>query len=196
MTPRQLLTAIALGLAGLTVFLKPAPAHAGDVTKGLIRGGIGVAGIELGMTEAQVEAQLGEPDHVNRESNGNAVYMSFHSKDIFGVYFNAATGRVSQLIVAVKGGKLCTAYDACLYREGDLAKVKKHYGKKLIRFVDRDGSVTFRRLIPMKTRNVMLEFTPVENKNAIVQVAMLYWDGKITDSSFDWTPTAPPPSSQ
>jgi hypothetical protein len=55
----------------------------------------------------------------------------------------------------------------------------------MIRFVDRDGSVTYRRLIPMKPRNVMLEYTPVEEKNGVVQVAMLYWDGKITDSSFD-----------
>ncbi len=183
MTMRFLLAAMALALAGLSFAYKPA--HAADVTQGLIRGGIGVAGIELGMTEAQVEAQLGKPDRVNREANGNAVYMSFHSQEIFGVYFNAATGRVRQLIVAVKGGKICTAYDACLYREGDLAKIKKHYGKRLLRFVDRDGSVTYRRLVPMKPRNVLLEFTPVEDKNAVVQVMMMYWDGKITDSSFD-----------
>ena len=183
MTPRFILAAIALTIAGLA--LAYTPAHAADVTKGLIRSGIGVAGIELGMSEAQVKATLGEPAHVNRESNGNAVYMSFHSEQNFGVHFNATTGRVSQLIVAVKTKQICTAFDVCLYREGDLKKLKKHYGKKIIRFVDRDGSVTYRRLIPMKPRNVMLEYTPVEDKNGVVQVAMLYWDGKITDSPFD-----------
>lgn len=182
MTWRSCLAAIAFA-SGLSVAFPVV--HAGDVTQGLIRGGIGVAGIELGMTEAEVRAQLGEPQMVNKGGGGVPVYMSFHATENFGVYFDEATGRVRMLIVAVKGGGLCTGYGACLYREGDLAKVKKHYGKKLVRFTDRDGSVTYRRLVPMSPRNVMVEFTPVEDKNAIVQVAMLYWDGKITDSSFD-----------
>jgi hypothetical protein len=183
MTPRLILTAIALGLAGLAFAYKPA--HAADVTKGLIRGGIGIAGIELGMTEAQVRAQLGKPVSVNKSPDGTLLYMSYHEDDIFGVYFDEETGRVRTLIVAIKSGKVCTAYGACLYREGDLAKVKKHYGKKLIRFEDRDGSITYRRLVPMKPRNVLVEFTPAEEKNGVVQVMMMYWDGKITDSSLD-----------
>lgn len=183
MVPRRILTAFALASAGLC--FADAPSHAADVTKGLIRGGIGVAGVELGMTEAQVRAQLGEPESVNASPNGKPLYMSYHATGNFGVYFDEASGRVRMLIVAVKGGEICTAYGACLYREGDLAKVKKHYGKKLIRFVDRDGSVTYRRLVPMDPRNVLVEFTPAEDKNGIVQVMMMYWDGKITDSSFD-----------
>ncbi len=183
MSPCRMLTAVALPVACLC--LAYAPSHAADVTKGLIRGGIGVAGIELGMREAQVRAQLGEPVSVNRGPGGKLLYMSYHSDDIFGVYFDEVSGRVRMLIVAVKGGEICTAYGACLYREGDLAKVKKHYGKKLIRFEDRDGSVTYRRLVPMDPRNVLVEFTPAEEKNGIVQVMMMYWGGKITDSSFD-----------
>jgi outer membrane protein assembly factor BamE (lipoprotein component of BamABCDE complex) len=183
MIPRLILTATALALACLSFAYKPA--HAGDVRQGLIRGGIGVAGVELGMTAAQVRAELGEPATVNTGAGGVPVYMSFHKDENFGVYFDEATGRVRMLIVAVKSGKFCTAYGACLYRKGDLAKVKKHYGKKLIRYTDVDGSVTYRRLVPMSPRNVLVEFTPAEDKNAIVQVAMLFWDGKITDSSFD-----------
>lgn len=182
MTSISRLAAVAFAAA---LSFASAVAHAGDVTQGLIRGGIGVAGIELGMTEAEVRAQLGEPDTINAGAGGVLVYMSFHAAENFGVYFDEATGRVRMLIVSVKGGRMCTGYDACLYREGDLAKVKKHYGKKLVRFTDRDGSVTYRRLVPMSPRNVMVEFTPAEDKNAIVQVAMLYWDGKITDSSLD-----------
>lgn len=172
-------------VSAATLSFAVSAACAGDVTQGLIRGGIGVAGIELGMTQAEVRAQLGEPDTVNAGVGGVPVYMSFHATENFGVYFDEASGRVRMLIVSVKGGRMCTGYDACLYREGDLAKVKKHYGKKLVRFTDRDGSVTYRRLVPMSPRNVMVEFTPAEDKNTIVQVAMLYWDGKITDSSFD-----------
>jgi outer membrane protein assembly factor BamE (lipoprotein component of BamABCDE complex) len=183
MGPRLILTFLAMALAALIVAY--APAHAGDVTKGLIRGGIGVAGVELGMTEAQVRAQLGKPETVNKGPNGKPLYMSFHATENFGVYFDDATGRVRMLIVAVKSGKICTAFDVCLYREGDLAKLKAHYGKKLIRYTDTDGSVTYRRLVPMSPRNVLIAYTPVEDKNAVVQVSMLYWDGKITDSSFD-----------
>ncbi len=183
MAPRIVLTLLAVALAALIV--ANAPAHAGNVTQGLIRGGIGVAGVELGMTEAQVRAQLGKPETVNAGPNGKPLYMSFHSTDNFGVYFDEATGRVRMLIVAIKGGKICTSFGVCLYREGDLSKLKAYYGKKLVRFTDRDGSVTYRRLVPMRPRNVMIEYTPAENKTAVVQVSMLYWDGKITDSSLD-----------
>lgn len=182
MNPRVILVSLAVLSASLHA---AAPSQAGDVTKGLIRGGIGVAGVELGMTEAQVKAQLGEPEHVNKSPTGKPLYMSFHSSQNFGVYFDEATGRVRQLIVAVQSKEICTAFGVCLYREGDLPKLKKHYGKKMIRFVDSDGSVTYRRLVPMKPRNVLVEYTPVEEKNGVVQVAMFYWDGKITDSSFD-----------
>jgi hypothetical protein len=184
MAPRLILTFLAMALAALIVAYAP-PAHAGDVTKGLIRGGIGVAGVELGMTEAQVRAQLGKPETVNASPNGKPLFMSFHSTDNFGVYFDETTGRVRMLIVAVKGGKICTAFDVCLYREGDLAKLKAYYGKKLFRYTDTDGSVTYRRLVPLSPRNVLVEYTPAEDKNAVVQVSMLYWDGKITDSSFN-----------
>jgi len=172
-------------LALLLVLAWPARLVAGDVDAGLIRGGIGVAGVELGMTEAQVRAVLGDPVSVNKTPSGVPLYLSYHATEIFGVYLDEASGRVRMLIVAVKGEKLCTRYGACLYREGDLARIKRYYGAKLRRFVDRDGSVTYRRLAPLAPRSVMTEFTPAEDKNAVVQVAILYWDGKIDDSALD-----------
>mgnify|MGYP001627533551 CR=1 FL=1 len=179
-----LIRSLTIAIAGLGLIVgASATAGAGDVKKGLIRPGIGIAGVELGMTADQVRQVLGKPTAENKTPDGTLLFMSFHSSEIFGVYFDEATGRVRMLIVAVQGGKMCTRFGACLYRDGDLAKIKKHYGKRLLRFVDWDGSVTYRRLVPMNPRNVMVEFTPSEQRNAIVQVAMLYWDGKIDDSS-------------
>lgn len=148
--------------------------------KNLIRDGIGVAGVELGMTPAQVATLLGKPVSQNA-ADGHVVFMSFHQTDIFGVYFDPSTDRVRMIIVAVKDKTWCTAYDVCLYREGDLAKLKAHHGADLLRFTDRDGSITYRLL----KNNIMTEFTPVEARNGIVQAAILNWDGAIDQSSFD-----------
>lgn len=149
----------------------------------LIREGVGVGGVELGMTAADVEARIGKPDRVNKAGN-EIMFMAYREPDNFGVYFGDGA-RVRMLIVSVKDGSVCTEYDACLYREGDLAKLKARHGAKLLRYVDRDGSVTYRLLEAKGDRQVMTEYTPAEDRNGIVQVAMLYWTGAIDTSSFD-----------
>lgn len=149
----------------------------------LIREGVGVGGVELGMTAAEVEARLGKPDHVNK-AGSETVFMAFREPDNFGVYFGDAD-RVRMLIVSIKDGSACTDYGACLYREGDLAKLKARHGDKLLRYVDRDGSVTYRLLEAKGDRHVMTEYTPAEDRNGVVQVAILYWTGPIDKSSFD-----------
>ena len=86
------------------------------------------------------------------------------------------------MIIAAKKDKTwCTDFDVCLYREGDLAKLKSHHGAKLLRFVDRDGSVTYRLL----AGGVMTEYTPVEARNGVVQVTVMNWDGPVDRSGFD-----------
>jgi hypothetical protein len=154
----------------------PAPAH-------LIREGFGAGGAELGMTEAQVRARLGEPVDVNKAGE-TVVFMSYHPTDIVGVYFGD-DNRVRMVIAAVKDKTWCTDFDVCLYREGDLAKLKARHGNALHRFVDRDGSVTFRLLTERDGRKIMTEYTPVEEKQGVVQVAVLYWSGTIDTSSLD-----------
>lgn len=149
----------------------------------LIRDGIGVGGVEIGMTAETVKAKLGEPADTNKAGE-LIVYMSFHASEIFGVYFNDQ-GRVRMIIASLRDGTWCTAYDVCLYREGDLAKLKAQHGDKLLRFVDRDGSVTYRLLDISGVQPVMTEYTPVEEKNGVVQVAILYWSGPIDRSGFD-----------
>lgn len=158
------------------------PAAQPAAPKFVIRDGIGVGGIELGMTPADVAARLGKPDHVNKAGD-KILFMAFHEPENFGVYFGDGD-RVRMLIVSFKQG-VCTEYDVCLYREGDLAKLKAHHGQKLLRFVDRDGSITYRMLEKKGDKQIMTEYTPSEEHNGVVQVAILYWMGKIDTSSFD-----------
>lgn len=156
----------------------PAPSPAPLQPKHLIREGVGVAGVELGMTPADVERALGKAEHTNK-AGSEVVFMGYDTDGIFGIYF--AENRVRMVIAAKKDKTWCTAFDVCLYREGDLAKLKAHHGAKLLRFVDRDGSVTYRLL----AGGVMTEYTPIEERNGVVQVNVMRWDGPIDKSSFD-----------
>lgn len=154
-----------------------APAH-------LIIEGTGVGGISLGMSEAEVRAKLGKPASENKDGE-KVVFMSYHQTDIFGVYFDPATAKVRMIILAMKDKSWCTAFDVCLYRDGDLSKLLAHHGPKLFRFTDRDGSVTLRLLSGQGDQQVMTEYTPNEEHKGVAQVAILYWTGKIDTSSFD-----------
>jgi hypothetical protein len=179
--PKQQPAAAPAPVSAPGVAPSPAPAAA---PVNLIREGVGVRGVELGMTAADVVRIMGEaPEHQNKGGN-KVVFMSFHAKEIFGVYFDDVE-RVRMLIVARQDKTYCTAFDVCLYREGDLTKLKAHHGAKLHRFVDRDGSVTYRMLTDQGARKVMTEYMPVEERDGVVQVTMMYWDGPIDRSSFD-----------
>jgi hypothetical protein len=161
----------------------PAPPPEPAKPSTVIRDGVGVGGVEIGQTVAEVEARLGTPERVNKAGD-QAVYMSFHAGQIFGVYFDGAA-RVRMIILAVKDGGWCTEYDVCLYREGDLAKLKAHHGEALKRFVDRDGTVTYRLLTGAADAQVLTEYTPVEDRNGVMQVTIMRWTGPIDKSSFD-----------
>ena len=177
---KLLLMTIALAV---TSCAKPTP-KASEAPANLIREAIGVAGVELGMTPTEVEAKRGKPVRQNAQ-DGHVVFMSFHKEENFGVYFDPVTSRVRMIIASVKDKTWCTDFDVCLYREGDLAKLKAHHGDKLLRFVDRDGSVTYRLLGNKGANTVMTEYTPSEAHNGVVQVTIMDWTGPITQSSFD-----------
>lgn len=149
----------------------------------LIRDGLGVGGIELGMAVADIEARLGSPVRVNKAGN-QVVFMSYAKTGLFDFYIGD-DGRVRMIIASNQDRSFCTAYDVCTYREGDLTKLKARHGKALFRFVDRDGSVTYRLLEKKGDRQIMTEYNPVEERDGVVQVAILYWAGKIDTSSFD-----------
>jgi hypothetical protein len=149
----------------------------------LIRDGIGVGGAELGLTIAEVEARLGPPVRVNKTGE-QIVFMTYAKIGLFDLYIGEG-GRVRMIIATNQDRSFCTAYDVCLYREGDLKKLKAHQGAALHRFVDRDGSVTYRLLEKKGGKQVMTEYTPVEERDGLVQVALLYWTGTIDTSGFD-----------
>ena len=135
------------------------------------------------MTEAEIKTKLGQPERTNKAGE-QVVFMSYHATQNFGVYFGD-DGRVRMIIAALQGKEWCTDFDVCLYREGDLPKLIAKHGTQLLRFVDRDGSVTFRLLTVKGGRQIMTEYTPNEERKGVVQVAILYWNGKIDTSSFD-----------
>jgi hypothetical protein len=167
---------------GETPAIVPLPA-APERKVNLIRDGIGVAGVELGMTPAEVEAKLGAPSRTNKDGE-RVVFMGYGANERYGVYFDDGP-RVRMLIASIEDGTWCTDYDVCLYREGDLAKLKAHHGAKMLRFVDRDGAITYRLLESKGERKVLTEYTPAEERNGVVQVAILYWTGNIDTSGFD-----------
>ena len=150
----------------------------------LIREGIGVGGVELGMTPTDVERVLGKPKQANKAGSQVLVMMFKDEDGIFDVYFDDI-GRVRMIIAAVKDASICTGFDVCIHREGDLEKLKAHHGKSLFRFVDRDGSIYYRLLETKSGKQILTEYNPVEEKNGVVQVTIMYWTGKIDTSSFD-----------
>ena len=160
---------------------RPAAPSAPAVVPHLIREGVGVAGVELGMTPSDVERVLGKAELTNK-AGSDVVYMSYDAGEIFGVYFDA--GHVRMIIAAKKDKTWCTDFDVCLYREGDLAKLKAHHGAKLFRFVERDGSVTL-RLLTTGAKPILTEYTPNEEHAGVAQVTIMYWNGKIDTSSYE-----------
>ena len=155
-------------------------AVAGDSAPTTIRPGIGAAGAELGMSVDDVRSRLGAPLTENTAPDGAVAMMSYTADQIVDLYFDPQSHLLRQVIVAAKDH--CTKAGECLYREGDLSKLKNRYGSGLVRFEDWDGSVTYRRLITYNGKKVMTEWVPSEERDAVVQVSVLYWDGSITDS--------------
>lgn len=150
----------------------------------LIHEGVGVGGVELGMSPEDVERIMGKPRQANKEpDSGRVLVMMFKQDEIFDVYFD--DNRVRMIIAAVKDGSICTDFDVCIHREGDLTKLKAHHGKNLFRFVDRDSSIYYRLLETKNGKQILTEYNPVEEKDGVVQVTIMYWTGKIDTSTFD-----------
>ena len=154
----------------------------------LIREGVGVGGVELGMTPDEVVRAVGRAPERTNKAGDTVVFMSFHEKEIFGIYFGDDGGapRVRMIIAAMQDKTWCTDFDVCLYREHDLTKLKAHHGAKLLRFVDRDSSVYYRLPGELNGKKVMTIYTPVEEqRDGVVQVEVSYWNGPNDMSTFD-----------
>lgn len=140
--------------------------------------GVGVGGVKLGMTADQVTAVMGQPVHTNRDGD-RVVYMSFAAKDIFGVYFEGRPATVNMLIVGAPG--YCTELGVCLGKAGGVARLKSAYGKRVMRFKEQDGEISFRILDKAGKRAVLTSFSPDDPETSLNQVMILYWQGRITD---------------
>jgi hypothetical protein len=123
---------------------------------------------------------MGTPVSQNTTPDGRVAVRSYSVDDIVDVYFDLDTQRLRQVIVAAPG--FCTKAGECLRHGGDLDRLIARYGAGMIRFVDVDGSVTYRRLITNNGRQVMTEWVPSEAHRAVVQVSTLYWSGSLYDS--------------
>ena len=145
--------------------------------------GEGIAGINIGMMADEVVAIAGPPVSETRLPDGKLIFLGYDPPGIFGVYINAATGRVRTIVLARDG--YCTRRKVCLGAAGQVEALKTTYGDRVLRFKDKDGTVTYRMLTDYGDRKVLTEFTPAVDENSIVQVMMLNWNGDITTSGLD-----------
>jgi hypothetical protein len=95
-----------------------------------VRVGEGVAGVQLGMTRAQVAARMGKPYAMTLPS-GHATCGIYARNSEFGACFDTGTRRVVSL--SAIGSKFCVVRPRfCLQRVGGLAKLKRAFGRRLV----------------------------------------------------------------
>ena len=173
-------TAAVTFAAILALAALPSPIAAEPSSRKIVVGE-GIAGINIGMTADEVIAVAGEPVSANRQPNGALIFLAYDPPGIFGVYFNAATGRVRLIVLARTG--YCTRHKVCLGAPGQVEALRQAYGDRLLRFNDQDGSLTYRLLNDYGDHKILSEFTPSKDEDTLEQVIMLDWDGDIDTSS-------------
>jgi hypothetical protein len=90
----------------------------------------GIAGVRLGMTQAQVAAWIGKPYGMTLPS-GNVTCGLYSRVADFGACFDTGTRRVVSLYGI--GSTFCVVQPRfCFERPGGLAKLKRAYGRRLI----------------------------------------------------------------
>jgi hypothetical protein len=115
----------ALLAAVAALALAPSAGATTHVKSGEIVVGQGAAGVNLGMTRAQVRSLLGRPFYSN--ANGFMQYAPDSATNIFDVYLGS-TSRVRQLVIA--GGRFKIG-EISVFARGSLRKLKAVYGKRL-----------------------------------------------------------------
>ena len=158
-------------LAVLVALALPLVASAA-VEKATFTPGTGGAGITLGMTRAQVVAKLGNPLYAN--ANG---YMQYSSKNLFDIYLD---GNNRVRLIGISGPRFCTAFGACAFKSGGIAKLRARYGTRLrLTTLPETGERDWILLGKRGARKVFTSFSPANTtaSSAFVQVFIGYGNG-------------------
>ena len=116
----------------------------------------GIAGVRLGMTQAQVAARIGKPYAMSLPSN-NARCGMYARNDDFGACFDTRSGRVVSLVGI--GPKFCVVTPRfCFQRVGGLAKLRRAFGPRLIGPVWREGELFYEVVVRREGRRVQSAF--------------------------------------
>jgi hypothetical protein len=116
----------------------------------------GIAGVRLGMTQAQAAAQVGKPYAMSIPSAHATCGLYARHQD-FHACFDTRTGRVVSL--SAIGPKFCVVRPRfCFQRAGGLAKLKRAFGRRLIGPVWREGELFYEVVVRREGRRVQSAF--------------------------------------
>jgi hypothetical protein len=132
------------------------PAAARTVTSGVITVGQGAGPLTLGMTRAQVIANLGKPIY----ENGNGYMQYANIPVIFDVYRNggAKSSRVRMLSVSDSGPAFKLSDGNRIFTRGGLKRLSGRYGKRLKFHETADSGPFYEIVTRLHGRKVLTDF--------------------------------------
>jgi hypothetical protein len=156
-------------------------AVAGASSAWRVRVSEGIAGVRLGMTEADVVARIGKP-YATSLPSGNATCGMYARIPAFGACFHMRTRRVVTLYAI--GPKFCVVRPRfCFQRVGGLAKLKRAFGRRLIGPVRKGDQVFYKYIVRRGSRRVQSAFvvdtqSPPPYRDSAVAAAYIAFCGR------------------
>jgi len=157
---------------GAVLGLVLAGAAAAVVNGGSVTPNLGVAGIKLGMTRAQVIARLGKP--LFKNANGFMQYGNDKKGVIFDVYLDTSTHPQRVRLLGISGTKFCLVGGGpCMMRAGGVGKLRKRYGNALVNVKLEDGEKVVWLKGKLKGCKVFTDFGEA-NRPAAAKIVMIF----------------------